>query len=66
VLKNETVQIIAKTHNVTPAQVALAWLLAQDALPIPKAIDKSHIDENIKSVEITLTQKDMQTLSAII
>src|SRR6188768_323809 len=49
VLVNKVIQDIAKAHNATAAQVALAWLLAQDTLPIPKAINKSHIDENVNA-----------------
>jgi diketogulonate reductase-like aldo/keto reductase len=63
VLDNKAIQDIAKAHNATAAQVALAWLLAQDALPIPKAINKSHIDENIKAVEVQLSDQEQELLN---
>lgn len=63
VLGNETVQTIAKAHNATPAQIALAWLLTQNALPIPKAVSKHHIDENIAAVKVQLTEHDLLTLN---
>ncbi len=63
VLDNKVIQDIAKAHNVTAAQVALAWLLAQSALPIPKAINKSHIDENIKAVDVQLTEQELNLLN---
>lgn len=63
VLNDKIIQDIAKAHNATAAQVALAWLLAQDALPIPKAINKSHIDENIKAVEIQLSDEELILLN---
>jgi diketogulonate reductase-like aldo/keto reductase len=62
VLDNEVIQDIAKAHNATAAQVALAWLLAQGALPIPKAINKSHIDENIKAIEVQLSDQEIELL----
>lgn len=63
VLHNAVIQDIANAHDVTAAQVALAWLLAQGALPIPKAINKSHIDENVKAVEVQLSDQDLGLLN---
>ncbi len=65
VLTNKTIQDIATAHNSSPAQVALAWLLAQNALPIPKAINKKHIDDNLKAVSIKLSVKDMAILDEV-
>ena len=56
VLANTTIRQIAKNHNATPAQ---------GALPIPKAINLSHIDENVSSVDIRLSENDMRTLNDI-
>lgn len=63
VLGNKVIQDIAKAHNATAAQIALAWLLARGTLPIPKAIDKSHIDENIKAVEVQLSDQELELLN---
>ena len=63
VLDNEVIQSIAKARNATAAQVALAWLIAQDALPIPKAISKPHIDENIKAVAVQLSDQELELLN---
>ena len=65
VLTNQTIQRIAQAHDATPAQVALAWLLAKDALPIPKATNTAHIDENVATVNIELTVKDLTELDEI-
>ena len=65
VFAHDTIARIAKSHNATPAQIALAWLLAKDALPIPKAIQKTHINENLRAVGIELTQDDLKELDAI-
>lgn len=63
VLADETVQAIAKAHGATPAQVALAWLLQMGTLPIPKATNKAHIDENLKAVDLKLTDEEMAKLT---
>jgi len=63
VLENKTIQEIAKAHEVSPAQVALAWLLTQGALPIPKAVKKEHIDDNVSSVDLQLSEQDLRKLN---
>ena len=65
VLANKVIQEIAMNHSVSPAQIALAWLLSQNAIPILKAINKQHIDENIGAVNITLTEKDLVALNIL-
>jgi len=63
VLADKTVQKIAAAHDATPAQVALAWLLQMGTLPIPKAVQKAHIDENVGAVDLTLSDGEMQQLT---
>ncbi len=65
VLDNETIQAIADLHSSTPAQIALAWLIAQNALPIPKAVNKKHIDENVEAVAIKLTDEELGALNQL-
>ncbi len=47
---------VAKEKGVTPAQLTLAWLMAQgsDIIPIPSNKTRSHLEENIKATEIKL------------
>jgi 2,5-diketo-D-gluconate reductase B len=63
VLDDEAVKTVAQSHGATPAQVALAWLIAMGALPIPKAINKAHIDENLKAVKLTLSREEIRQLT---
>ncbi len=65
VLENGTIQKIANAHKATPAQVSLAWLLAKNALPIPKAIHKKHIDENVFAINIRLSDADIIALDNV-
>lgn len=64
-LDNKTVQSIAAAHGATPSQVALAWLIQVGALPIPKATHKTHIDENLKAVDLTLSHDEIKTLEEL-
>ena len=49
---------IAEEAGVTPAQLALAWLLARDAraVPIPGSRTPAHIDENLAAAEVRLDE----------
>jgi diketogulonate reductase-like aldo/keto reductase len=59
-LNNTTLKKIAKRHDATPAQIALAWVLRQPGvIAIPKASNKTHVRENLRSVEIKLTKEDL-------
>ena len=63
VLLDPDVIEIAKRVHATESQVALAWLIKMGALPIPKATEKAHIDENLGATKIELSQDDMVRLS---
>ncbi len=58
---------LAKEKDATPAQLALAWLMAQgnDIIPIPSNKSRKHLDENIKAAEIKLSKEDLARLDAI-
>jgi len=63
VLENATLKKIAKRHDGTPAQIALAWVLRQpDVIAIPKASNKTHVRENARSLEVNLTKEDLTEL----
>jgi aryl-alcohol dehydrogenase-like predicted oxidoreductase len=55
---------IAKRHNATPAQVALAWLLrrASVMLPIPGTSQRKHLEENVAASAIQLTDEEARAL----
>ncbi len=57
---------IAKRKNATPAQIAIAWLLAQKPwiVPIPGTTKLSRLEENIGSVSIELTSDDLRELNS--
>ena len=51
----------------TPAQLVLAWLLAQgkDIVPIPGTKRKQRVDENLAALEVRLSSQDVQRISEI-
>jgi aryl-alcohol dehydrogenase-like predicted oxidoreductase len=61
------VEVVATEVGATPAQVALAWLLAQgnDVVPIPGTKHVARLDENAASTGITLTAEQLELLGAI-
>jgi diketogulonate reductase-like aldo/keto reductase len=62
-LENKTLKKIAKRHNATPAQIALAWVLRQPGvIAIPKASSEKHVRDNARSIEIELTKEDLAEL----
>ena len=62
-LENETLKRIAKRHDGTSAQIALAWVLRQPGvIAIPKSSDKNHVRDNARSIEIELTEEDLADL----
>jgi aryl-alcohol dehydrogenase-like predicted oxidoreductase len=63
----ERVQQLAGEQRCTPAQLALAWLLAQgdDVAPIPGTKKRSRLEENLGALEVTLTADDLARLDEL-
>ena len=61
------VEAIARAKDCTPAQLALAWLLARgpDVIPIPGSRSAARVEENAEAVRIHLTPDDLASLDAI-
>jgi aryl-alcohol dehydrogenase-like predicted oxidoreductase len=55
---------LAKAHEATPSQIALAWVLKRSPvmLPIPGTSQVSHLEENITAVNITLSDEEFTAL----
>jgi len=60
----DRVKEIAATKHVTPAQLALAWLLAQGEgiVPIPGTKRRKNLEENVAALGITLTREDLKRI----
>ena len=59
---------IAQSRGVTPAQLALAWLLhqGQDVVPIPGTKRRARLEENAAAAEIALTEDELRRLDAAV
>jgi aryl-alcohol dehydrogenase-like predicted oxidoreductase len=62
----DLLQNIAKRKNATPAQIALAWLLAQKPwiVPIPGTTKLSRVEENIGAATVELTPDDLRDIDS--
>jgi len=60
----DPVKRVAEAKGCTPAQVALAWLLAQgeDIVPIPGTKRRKYLEENVAALEVTLNRAEMDLL----
>lgn len=58
---------IAASKQATPVQVALAWLLAQKTwiVPIPGMDKVAYIEDNLKAIDLTLTQTDLADMNTL-
>lgn len=58
------IERVAIRHDVTPAQVALAWVHAQgeDLVPIPGTKRRRYLEQNVAALEVTLTAADLAEL----
>jgi 2,5-diketo-D-gluconate reductase B len=65
VFGDPTIKTIANKYDVTASQVSLAWLLQNDAIPIPKAISKPHIDDNLAAMDLMLNNEDIAALNIL-
>lgn len=59
---------MAQRHDCTPAQLALAWVLAQgeDIVPIPGTRSSQRLAENLGALEIRLSEDDLSTLDKLV
>jgi aryl-alcohol dehydrogenase-like predicted oxidoreductase len=63
----QRIEKIAAEKGCTPAQLALAWVLAQgpDVVPIPGTKRRTYLDQNLGALDVTLTPADLKMLDGI-
>jgi aryl-alcohol dehydrogenase-like predicted oxidoreductase len=61
------IEEIAKSKGCTPAQLALAWVLAQgeDLVPIPGTKRRKYLEENVGALDVALTPDDLRRIDEI-
>ncbi|GKV81544.1 aldo/keto reductase [Pectobacterium versatile] len=63
----EKINQLAQEKQVTPSQLALAWVLAQGEhiVPIPGTKRRRYLEENVAALDVTLTKKELAAIDAI-
>jgi diketogulonate reductase-like aldo/keto reductase len=62
-LNHPALKSVARRRNVTPAQIALAWVLREpDVIAIPKSSSLAHLQENLAAREVLLQPEDLAEL----
>ena len=66
-MNDDTLQSIAKKHDASVYQIALAWLLAHsnNILPIPGTSSVQHLQENTAAAHIQLEKEDLEQLNKL-
>jgi aryl-alcohol dehydrogenase-like predicted oxidoreductase len=61
------IEEIAKEKHCTPAQLALAWVLAEggDIVPIPGTKQRKYLEENVGALNVQLTEEDLERIDEV-
>jgi pyridoxine 4-dehydrogenase len=65
-VEHEALSRVSRSHQATPKQIALAWLLQRSPrmLPIPGTSSTKHLEENVAAAAIRLTKREFEDLSS--
>lgn len=64
-LNNDVVNALSAKHAATPAQIVLAWHLAQGNIVIPKTVSPIRMAENLAAVNISLSQEEIASITGL-
>lgn len=61
------IQAVADRHNATPAQISLAWIMAQgpNVIPIPGTKRRKWLEQNVEAIKVNLTDQDLADIAAL-
>lgn len=62
---NQVIQEIAAKHNVTAAQISIAWILSKGIVAIPKASSVQHLQDNLDALKIKLSTDEIDRIDSI-
>ena len=62
----KAIEVLAGEKNVTPSQLALAWIMSKDILPIPGTKRRKYLEQNIAATAIELSEGDLSKLESIV
>ncbi|MFP7833233.1 aldo/keto reductase [Marisediminicola sp. LYQ134] len=64
-LESDIVTSLATAHDATPAQIVLAWHLAQGRIVIPKSVTPERIESNLAAANVSLTLDELAQIDAL-
>lgn len=62
----EAIENMAKEKEITSSQLALAWIISKEIVPIPGTKRRKYLEENIEVSKIILSESDIQKLESIV
>lgn len=62
----EAIENMAKEKNITPTQLALAWIISKGIVPIPGTKRRKYVEQNIAAADIQLSENDLTKLESIV
>lgn len=66
VFDNDVIKEIADKHNVTPAQISLAWILSdKDRVAIPKTSNPDHLQGNLDAIDVELSAEELERIGKL-
>ena len=65
VMEDETLQRIARERNLTPAQVAIAWVASRGVVPIPSSTRPAHQKANLEALDVQLSEEEIRAIDAL-
>ncbi len=65
VLEDGTFKKIAEKYGKSVAQICIRWCLEKGALPLPKSVTPSRIEENLQALDFTMEAADVERITAL-
>ena len=65
VMEDETLQRIAAERNLTPAQVAIAWVASSGVVQIPSSTRPGHQKANLEALEVELSEEEIRAIDEL-
>ncbi|MCJ8154244.1 aldo/keto reductase [Chryseobacterium sp. SSA4.19] len=62
----EAIENLAKEKEITPSQLALAWIISKGIIPIPGTKRRKYLEQNIEASQIVLSESDIAKLESIV
>ncbi len=64
-MEDPTVAEIAHRHNISPAQVLIAWAIHRGTAVIPKSVNPKRIEQNLAAAEVSLPEQDLAEIAKL-